>query len=81
MSEREGYELRLQSTPYRIGTRKTKEPEYPEPGEVGDTVEVKGEAYLFLLRKDGTLPEELLAFSKGQGDRRYRFEAVNGPKR
>ena len=29
---------RLQSAPYRIGTRKTKEPESPEPGEVGDTV-------------------------------------------
>ena len=60
--------------------RKTKEPESPEPEEVGDTVEVKREAYLFLLRKAGTLPEELSAFPKGQGDRRFRFDAVNGPK-
>ena len=39
-------------------------------------VEVKGEAYLFLLRKAGTLPEELSSFRKGQGDRRFRFEVT-----
>ena len=54
--------------------RKTEEPEPPEPGEV------KGETYLFLLRKAGTLPEELSASPKGQGNRRLRFETVNGPK-
>ena len=61
--------------------RKTKEPESPEPGEVGDTVKVKGEAYLFLLRKVGTLPEELSALPKRQGNGGYRFEADTGPKR
>ena len=79
--EREGYELRLQSAPYLIGTRKTKEPESPEPGKVGDTVKVKGEAYVLLLRQAGTLPEELSALPKRQGNRRYRFEVVTGPKR
>ena len=52
----------------------------PEPGEVGDTVEVKGEAYLLLMWKAGSLPEELSALPKGQGDRRIRSEAANGPK-
>ena len=56
------------SAHHRIGTRKTEEPEPPVPGEVGDPVEVKGEAYLLLLRKTVSLPEELWALPKGQGD-------------
>ena len=35
---------------------------------VTDTVKVKREAYLLLLRKAGTLPEELSASPKGQGN-------------
>ena len=42
-----------------------------EPGKVGDMVEHKGEAYLFLLRKAETLQEELSALPKGQGDRQH----------
>ena len=51
--------------------RKTKEPYSTEPRKVGDIVKVKGRAHMVLLRKAGTLPEELSALSEREGNRRY----------
>ena len=37
----------------------------PEPGEVGDEVEVKGEAHLILFQETWALPKELSTLPKG----------------
>ena len=44
---------------------KRRKPKSSEPGKVGDEVEVKEKAYLFLLRETGALPEELPTLLKG----------------
>ena len=52
----------------------------PQNREKSGSTCFKGVAYLLLLWKTGSLPKELSALPKGQGGRRLRFEAVNGPK-
>ena len=58
-SERQGTGLQPEGAAYRIGAWKTTEPESPEPGEVGDTVTVKGKAYMLLLWEAGALPKTI----------------------
>ena len=82
VSERQGCDLPLQSSHYRLKgtTRKTAELESLEPRKVGDKVKIKGEAHILLMWEAGALLKELSAFPRRERNRQYRLKEKLWPE-